>query len=147
MKMREEIFELMYKRFMEVPVTAIDEKIREVVFFFQFSSVKDFVVPRWSCQSHDNTDYKTYDIIFFHKNEEGKKIIEQMFRDIHAEYISQYGINYTASVSLQHAYLVTEPNWDNPMEHLQIAFGCDGFDVTIERSRKIWMKVLEEKYK
>lgn len=145
--MRKDVFKFMHQRFMEVPSTCIDEKIRDVVFFFKNSSISEFVVPRWSCQSHDNADFKTYDIIFYHKDQKGRNIIKKMFSDIHSEYISQYGVDYTASVNLKYVYLVCEPEWNTPYEHLQIAFPCNGNDEAIERSKSIWMKVLEEKYK
>lgn len=145
--MREEVFKEIQQQFLNVPFTVIDEKIRDIVFFFKNSSVNEVVVPRWSCQSHDSENFKTYDIIFFHKNEKGKQLIENMFRDIHSEYIEQYGISYTASVNLTTMYLLCPPDWDVPYEHLQISFSCDGHEIAINRSHDIWLKVLEEKYK
>lgn len=144
--MREEAFELIRKQFLEVPETEIDEKIRDIVFFFKTSSVNDIVVPRWSCQSHDVEVHKTYNIIFFYKNELGKKVIEDMFKDVHLEYIKKYGVSYTASVHMEIMYLLSAPDYRTPFEHLQISFGCDGFDISIQHAHDVWLKVLLEKY-
>lgn len=116
----------------------LDPEIKDVVLRWQKSPLLDKIVPRWSCQSHDdkyrNSDY----YIIFCTQDDGADILFDMFKRCIEMDEPERVPNWSCSVSL------LTLNRGKAEPNIQIGRACMGDEDAIAKAKKIWLDLLQE---